>query len=441
MKVLVVDDSSAFRAIARKELDKCDCEIIEAVDGEDALNILSSTPVDLITMDVEMPGMNGYETFKKLSSDEYKNSLEVIFDTPPVIFVTSHDSLEERRKGFNVGALDYVTKPFAPGELLELVNSQLYPETLYEDMKVLIAEDSPTLRKILTDIFQKEGITVFEAPDGKEAFEIIKTNLKDIDLILSDFMMPKLNGIELCKKIRVDLNHKGVPIILMSSEAQSSQVLEMFKAGATDYLNKPFPKEELLARIKVHMEVRFKNRQLSKTVSELKRLTKQLDAISRTDPLTKLPNRRDILECCKNEQSRLDRHDKKYSILLCDIDFFKKVNDENGHDAGDHILVEVANLLKESIRGIDTVSRWGGEEFLIILPECDIEGANKTGEKIRALVESNNFTFKGQQLKITMSVGVACHSDKKLHFEEMIKKADVFLYKAKEAGRNRVISN
>ena len=440
MKILVVDDSSTFRTIARKELEKGGYEIIEAVDGEEALKILSTTPIDLITLDIEMPGMNGYETYKKLSGNEFRDASEFLFEIPPVIFVTSLDSLEERRKGFDVGALNYVTKPFASGELLGLVNSHLYPETEYEGMKVLIADDSSTLRKILVDIFQKEGITVFEAKDGEEAFQIFQKNLKDIDLIISDFVMPNVSGIGLCKKIRVDLNHKGVPIILMSGEAENSQVLEMFKAGATDYLNKPFAKEELLALIKVHMEVRFKNRQLSKTVSELKRLTRKLDEISRTDPLTGLSNRRDILEHCKNEHSRLDRNGKAYSIILCDIDFFKKVNDENGHDVGDYVLVEVAKLLKQSLREVDKISRWGGEEFLIILPECELEGASQVGEKMRETIESHNFQFKGTELRLTMSFGVTCHSDKAMHFEETIKTADEFLYKAKEGGRNQVVS-
>ena len=439
MKILVVDDSSTFRTIAKMELEKGDYEIIEAVDGEDALRILSCTPIDLITLDIEMPGMNGYETFKKLSGSEFKKNAEILFDIPPVIFVTAMDSLEERRKGFDVGALNYVTKPFASGELLGLVNNHLYPEVQYEGMKILIAEDSSTLRRLLVDIFRKEGITVFEAKDGKEAFEILKSNLKDIDLVLSDFVMPNVNGVDLCKKIRIDLNHKGVPIILMSSEAENSQVLEMFKAGATDYLNKPFAKEELIARIKVHMEVRFKNRELSKTVSELKRLTRQLDEISRTDPLTGLSNRRDILEHCKNEYSRLDRYGKAYSIILCDIDFFKKINDENGHDIGDYVLVEMAHLLKESLRKIDIVSRWGGEEFLIVLPECNLEAASKVGEKMREAIESYTFKFKDIALNLTMSFGVVCHSDNKLHFEKMIKVADELLYKAKEGGRNQVV--
>ena len=133
------------------------------------------------------------------------------------------------------------------------------------------------------------------------------------------------------------------------------------------------------------------------------------------------------------------RYDIAYSMILCDLDFFKKVNDENGHDAGDYILVNVAKILKGSVRSIDDVSRWGGEEFLIILPESGLEGAKKVGEKIRASIESSVFNFAGKELKITMSLGVVCHSNKENNFEELIKIADEFLYKAKESGRNIVI--
>ena len=187
------------------------------------------------------------------------------------------------------------------------------------------------------------------------------------------------------------------------------------------------------------IEIKSKNDLLNNSVSELKKITEELNAISRTDPLTLLSNRRGVLEKCNNEQLRLRRYDIAYSMILCDLDFFKKVNDENGHDAGDYILVNVAKILKGSVRSIDDVSRWGGEEFLIILPESGLEGAKKVGEKIRASIESSVFNFAGKELKITMSLGVVCHSNKENNFEELIKIADEFLYKAKESGRNIVI--
>lgn len=277
MKILIVDDSSTFRSIARNELSKGGYEIIEAVDGQDALDKLATTSIDLITMDVEMPRLNGYDAFVKLRSKEYAETLGVVSRPPPVIFVTSRDSLDERRKGFDIGAIDYITKPFLPGELLTSVNYVLKPENKFMGLTAIVADDSKTIRSLLSEILMKEGMNVMQAADGLEAFEICRAKLKEIDLLITDYAMPNMTGIDLCKKIRVDLNHKGMAIIVMSDSADNVDVLEMFKAGITDYVKKPFPKEELLARINVHMNVRLLNRKLNRHLAQLKQLGKMRD--------------------------------------------------------------------------------------------------------------------------------------------------------------------
>lgn len=277
MKILVVDDSSTFRAIAKNELSKGGHEIIEAVNGQDALDKLALAPVDLITLDVEMPVLNGYETFVKLRSAEFAELVGMFSDPPPVIFVTSRDSLAERRKGFDIGAIDFITKPFLPGELLAAVDNVLKPENRFNGLTAIVADDSKTIRSMLSEILKKQGMNVIQVADGMEAFEACRARLKDIDLLVTDFIMPNMTGLELCKKIRVDLNHKGMAIIVMSGSADNADVLELFKAGATDYVKKPFPKEELLARINVHMNVRLLNRRLNRQLAQVKQLGKMRD--------------------------------------------------------------------------------------------------------------------------------------------------------------------
>jgi DNA-binding response OmpR family regulator/two-component sensor histidine kinase len=277
MKILVVDDSSTFRAIAKSELIKGGHEIIEAVNGQDALDKLALSPVDLITLDVEMPVLNGYEAFVKLRSAEFADIIGMLSEPPPVIFVTSRDSLEERRKGFDIGATDFITKPFLPGELLAAVDHVLRPENKFNGLTAIVADDSKTIRSMLSEILKKEGMNVIQVADGREAFETCRTKLKEIDLLITDFDMPNMTGLALCKKIRGELNHKGMAIIVMSGSADNADVLELFKAGATDYVKKPFPKEELLARINVHMNVRLLNRRLNRQLAQVKRLGKMRD--------------------------------------------------------------------------------------------------------------------------------------------------------------------
>ncbi len=175
-------------------------------------------------------------------------------------------------------------------------------------------------------------------------------------------------------------------------------------------------------------------------IRELVRLKKELEKTARTDPLTQLPNRRDIEEKLQYEANRVDRNKRGFSIALADIDFFKKVNDVYGHDAGDHMLVEIAKLLRKNSRKQDVVCRWGGEEFLILLPETPVAGAKVWAEKARAAIEAHQMTHNKQDIRVTMSLGISFYQCAKKNVKEIIKEADECLYLAKGNGRNRVES-
>lgn len=276
MKILVVDDSSMMRKIIRRELTKGDYEVFEAKDGIEALAQIPKVRPDLITMDVDMPNLNGFETVKKIRN-ELRYSADGDTKEVPIIFITANDTLEGRTRGFDVGATEFLTKPFIEGEVLSAVNILLNPEDNLQGATALIAEDSKVSRHILELILHGEGIKTIMTEDGADAFEVLKQNPNEIDIVITDFMMPVMNGDELCRKIRQDIGNKTIPVIFLSAMNERDSILQMFAAGASDYIVKPFAKEELLARIRVHLETRVLSRKLTDQVRELKRLSKLKD--------------------------------------------------------------------------------------------------------------------------------------------------------------------
>ncbi|MBU2512998.1 response regulator [bacterium] len=278
MKVLVVDDSSMMRMILRKELERSGFEVFEAKNGIEALEKASEIKPQLITIDVDMPQMNGFEAVQKIRT-ELKLMIDGGDKEIPIIFVTANDTLEGRKEGFKVGATDFIIKPFLRGEVAAAVNNLLHPDTTLQGMTVLVAEDSGLTRSILNNILQGEGINTILADNGQEALEILKNQEQDIDLVMTDLMMPEMNGDELCKRIRIELGNKSLPVIFLSAMSETSSILKIFKAGASDYIIKPFAKEELLSRIRVHLESRLLNKKLFEQVHELKRLNKLKDDI------------------------------------------------------------------------------------------------------------------------------------------------------------------
>jgi CheY-like chemotaxis protein len=278
MKILVVDDSAMIRRILRQELEEAGFEVFEAVDGKDALEKAAALNPYLITMDVDMPRMNGYDVVYKIRT-ELKLTIPGTERAVPIVMVTANDTLEGRRKGFQVGAGEFVIKPFLKGEVASVVNNLLLPDTTLQGMTALIVEDSDLARSILVNVLTGQGIIILQATNGVEAVEMLKNRDHQIDIVLTDYMMPEMDGDELCRRIRFDLGRKNLPIIFLTALSESASMLKIFKAGASDYLVKPFAKEELLARVRVHLESQRLNNKLTEQVIELKRLSKLKDDI------------------------------------------------------------------------------------------------------------------------------------------------------------------
>ncbi|OEU76802.1 MAG: diguanylate cyclase response regulator [Desulfuromonadales bacterium C00003093] len=299
---------------------------------------------------------------------------------------------------------------------------------------ILVAEDNPVSRKILEKILVKAGHEVVSAGNGQKALELF--NEKFFPIVLTDWMMPKMNGLQLCKAIRKKKSTGYVFIILLTARDSKDDIVKGLEAGADDYLCKPFNHAELLARVNSGIR-------LLKLEKSLKTVNEEIRIMSITDPLTGIYNRGYLTEHLRQEIIRAKRYKHPFSLIICDIDFFKKVNDTYGHQAGDQVLKEFVQSINDLIRNnIDWVARYGGEEFVVVLPETDPENACLVAERLRNTVSGKTIYVRKKKINITASFGVSGFDpsmpDNNISHESMINRADKHLYQAKQEGRNRV---
>ena len=299
---------------------------------------------------------------------------------------------------------------------------------------ILVAEDDPVARKILEKTLSKEGHEVVSVENGRKAFELFKQRF--FPIILTDWMMPEMDGIELCRAVRNHQTSGYVFVIILTSKDSKDDIVTGLNSGADDYVHKPFNPPELKARIKTCLRILELER-------SLKEANENIRILSITDPLTKSYNRGYISECLPKEIQRAIRYGHALSLILCDIDHFKKVNDTYGHLAGDKVLIEFVYSIKQSIRkDLDWIARYGGEEFLIVLPETGPEGALIMAERLRNTISNNKFIVHEKALHITSSFGISgfdlASSDENISSEILINMADQHLYQCKLEGRNRV---
>jgi len=279
MRILVVDDSRMIRQTIRKELESGGYEVAEAGNGLEGLAKLGSPPSpDLVTLDIEMPKLNGFDTCRKLRGERYTRFFTHCPDNRmPVIFITGNDTMEDRKRGFELGAAEFISKPFPEGTILSAVDKVLKPAQLVQGMTALVVDDSGVARHIVTEYLRREGLRVIQAEDGQEALDILRRQASEIDMVITDLNMPRMDGCQLARSIRGELNLSDLPVIFLTASADESGLLEVFKAGATDHLVKPFAKEELLARITVHLERNRLNKNLRNMVNELTDLNRMKD--------------------------------------------------------------------------------------------------------------------------------------------------------------------
>ena len=308
-------------------------------------------------------------------------------------------------------------------------------------MRVLIAEDDAVSRMILKRAVERLGHECIAASDGLEAWETYVAN-PDVDVIISDWMMPGLDGPAFCEKVRgYEGKRDGYPFfVFLTALGDKDHLLEGMQAGADDYLSKPLDREELGARLLAAARVTGLHRQLNSQKRELERLNFELFKQARRDPLTKLGNRLRLREDLETLRARVERYGHSYSALLCDVDYFKLYNDTYGHLQGDDVLQKVAGVVLETFRTGDSSYRYGGEEFLAILPEQNREMALVAAERLRSAVENMAIPHEGSPYGVvTVSCGLAeLYSGEDKTVDELLKEADTALYRAKEQGKNNV---
>ncbi|MCP4136966.1 MAG: diguanylate cyclase [bacterium] len=312
--------------------------------------------------------------------------------------------------------------------------------TLKEAM-ILIVDDVPKNLQVMGNTLDKEEYQLAFATNGEEALAMV--NEIPPDLILLDIMMPVMDGFEVCKNLKGSPETKNIPIIFLTAKTETKDIVNGFELGAVDYITKPFSSAELLARVKTHLELKKSkdiileiSAELKEYAEELKKKNSILEEMVITDSLTELYNHNYIIERLSQELSRDNRYPDTVSIIMFDIDHFKNINDTYGHQTGDEVLVKISSTLKESLRDSDIIGRYGGEEFLVILPKTDAENGFRTAEKIRQAIE--DLSWREEGLQTTISGGMCTRSDEDVI--ALIKKADGLLYKAKENGRNRIES-
>jgi two-component system cell cycle response regulator len=305
-----------------------------------------------------------------------------------------------------------------------------------------VDDDSMSLRLLATQL-EKDGHEVMRASNGKEALKIAMRIIPQI--VIADWQMPEMNGVALCKALRAFEAGRRVYMILLTGEKDEDLIVEAFDSGLDDYVLKPFKPKLLLARIRAGMRVvKMQERidadkaTMQKQVADLGVLNRRLKEVAATDVLTGLQNRRFAMDLLKENWDQSVQDDEPFSMIMVDIDKFKRVNDTFGHDVGDQVLKETAGVLRTNSDPPAGVCRIGGEEFLVILPETSGDKARAHAEKLRRAIEARVIKFGGFDGRVTASFGVATRLANTTGFEQMLKLADESLYRAKENGRNQV---
>lgn len=302
--------------------------------------------------------------------------------------------------------------------------------------KILLVEDDKLQAKVTKDYLESKGFDVIWTDSGKSAIKIAKTQA--LELILLDIVLPDMDGNAVCRFLKHTENTKAIPIIALTIKNSEEEKVAGLDAGADDYLSKPYSENELIARIYANLRTKALHDELKQMNRQLVEVLSRVEILATVDSLTELINRRHFESIIEKEFNKTLRYQFPTSCLMLDIDRFKNINDKYGHHAGDICLKETADRIKTNIRNIDTAARWGGEEFLVLLPNTKKENTLPPASRILNAISSNKFSAFPDQ--ITVSIGIACVPDPSIDTaEKLIHTADLAMYEAKAKGRNRIV--
>lgn len=411
-KILIVDDSKAILAILKSEVDKYpDIDACYAQDYKSAMRLMRDNQGEFhaALLDLNLPDAPNGEIVKLANANKI----------PSVVL--SGTVTEKTRESFaDKDIIDIIVKD-TPASAKFAVNAILRTLKNY-DTHVLVVDDSKIYKKSITDSLHKIKLNVIEAENGEEALLKLESN-PNISMVITDYEMPKMNGLDLTFKIRELYKKDQLSIIAMSTVAGQEIIAKFLRFGANDFLNKPFSHSEIVTRVNSNLE--------------LLDLFSKIKDMANKDFLTGMFNRRYFFDSGKSIFNKNKRKRKPLAVVMVDIDKFKNINDSYGHDVGDDAIKQIKVILDKNLRESDLVARFGGEEFCILLEDINIQEVQALFEKIRAEFESNAITSHGFEISYTISTGVFFGLLDSM--DEMIKLSDEALYEAKITGRNKVV--
>src|SRR6266481_8216909 len=446
-RVLVVDDIEANVKLLEAKLSSEYFDVLLAYNGRSALEIADSELPDVILLDVMMPRMDGFEVCRRLKANPRTADV-------PVVMVTALSDVANRLRGLEVGADDFLTKPVNDIALFARVRSLARLKRMMEEWRlregicgrfagsdIALAEDSRPARIILIeeDQFAAARMAEILRPSAQlvicqSCAEVQRQLDGDTELVIASLSTPSGDPLRLVTQCRASETFRQLPILLIAEETDLLRLAKGLDLGANDYLIRPVDRNELLAR--TGTQVRRKRLQ-----DRLQQNYQRSLSLALTDELTGLYNRRYLLAHLDELIDRVNQDGISAAVLMFDIDHFKQVNDTHGHAAGDDVLKELAARTVNSVRSVDLVARWGGEEFVVVMPETDLAIATAVAERLRAAVAREPFTVKeeGKSLLVTISIGVTAATERDDDRDRILKRADAALYTAKTRGRNCVI--
>ena len=450
-RVLVVDDILANVKLLEARLQAEYFEVLTASSGQAALDVCARERIDVVLLDVMMPGMDGFECCRRIKAAPATSHV-------PVIMVTALDQPSDKVQGLEAGADDFLTKPVDDIALITRVKNLARLKMLNDEM-VMRASTSQQMgitpaalakalngdcgRILLVDDHPRSASRILEAlGKSHDAFverdvqaALMKVAQFKFDLLIVSLSLANADALRLCSQVRSLDRTRHLPIIILVEPGDDARLMRALDMGVNDYLVRPIDRNEMLARVKTQIK-RKRHGDFLRT-----RLEESVE-FAITDPLTGLQNRRYMESHLRTLVEEAISNGRPLSMLVTDIDHFKKINDTYGHDAGDNVLRQFAARLRRNTRGIDLACRFGGEEFVIIMPDTEMFRAQQVGERLRECIAAEPFQVNaGTQVPVTASVGLSTLDKPGDTPETIFKRADNALYSAKREGRNRVVAD
>lgn len=449
-RVLVVDDTRTNVRFLESRLQAEYFEVLTATNGPDALALCAQNLCDIVLLDVMMPGMDGLEVCRRIKAEPTTAHI-------PVVMVTALDQPSDRLRGLDAGADDFLTKPVDDTALISRVRSlvrlkaatdELHMRVLAsrefglgdplavataetgQNARILLVEDRAVARDRLAGALSAYHHVETEADPHRA---LIRAAEEGHDVLLVSLDLEGFDGLRLCAQLRSLERTRTAAVLMLAQPDDKARILRGLDIGVHDYLLRPVDRNELVARVRTQVRrKRFADRLRDSVQASMQMAT--------TDPLTGLHNRRYLDGHMAALFADATLRSRALSVLVLDVDRFKRVNDTYGHDAGDEILRAFADRVRELTRGIDVVARYGGEEIVVVVPDAALDAARAVAERIRERVEAEPFLVQGRALGVgmTVSIGVASRLHGDTSPADLLKRADQALYRAKAEGRNRV---